>query len=55
MRRREFFTVVSGAVAAWPYTAKGQQTDRLRRIGMLMNLAASDAEGHHPYSSAPMR
>jgi putative ABC transport system substrate-binding protein len=45
MNRREFMTVASGAAAAWPYSAKGQQADRLRRIGVLMNLADSDAEG----------
>jgi putative ABC transport system substrate-binding protein len=45
MNRREFMTVASGAAAAWPYSANGQQADRLRRIGVLMNLADSDAEG----------
>ena len=35
MRRREFIAGLSGAVA-WPLTARAQQPNRVRRIGVLM-------------------
>jgi len=44
MRRREFIVLVSGAAAAWPVLARGQQDVRVRRVGFLLGRAESDLE-----------
>src|SRR3981081_3681767 len=44
MKRRDVIMMLGGVTIGWPLAARAQQTERMRRIGVLLAAAADDAE-----------
>ena len=42
MQRRKFIALVGGVVGTWPLRANAQQSEHMRRVGVLMGIAESD-------------
>ena len=45
MRRRQFISLLGVAAASYPFATRAQQSERMRRVGVLMSTTADDLEG----------
>jgi putative tryptophan/tyrosine transport system substrate-binding protein len=44
LRRREFITLLGGAITAWPLAARAQSAEHIRLVGILNILGPDDPE-----------
>jgi putative tryptophan/tyrosine transport system substrate-binding protein len=45
MKRREFIRLMAGLATGWPLATSAQQSDQMRRIGVLVSLTSDDSHG----------